>query len=152
MKVRIYTDGACSGNPGKGGWASVFITEDNIDTQSGSQLVTTNNQMELKAVVVSLERITDKFSPSDEYEIYSDSAYVVNSINNNWIEKWRLNNWKTSRGDTIKNEELWKECLSLLSMLRKQNYKIKFIKIKGHSGDTFNDYADNIARKQIQSI
>ena len=149
MKVRIYTDGACSENPGPGGWASVWICDDNIKVKSGCNPKTTNNQMELTAVVVSLRRIVSNHCKGDTYEVYSDSAYVVNSINNNWIERWRLNGWKTSKGDDVKNVELWMECLKLLSQIKQMGIKITFIKVKGHSGDTLNEYADEIAKKEV---
>lgn len=149
MKVRIYTDGACSENPGPGGWASVWICDDNIKVKSGCNPKTTNNQMELTAVVVSLRRIVSNHCKGDTYEVYSDSAYVVNSINNNWIDRWRLNGWKTSKGDDVKNVELWIECLKLLSQMKQMGIKIIFIKVKGHSGDTLNEYADEIAKKEV---
>ena len=149
MKVRIYTDGACSENPGPGGWASVWICDDNIKVKSGCNPKTTNNQMELTAVVVSLRRIVSNHCKGDTYEVYSDSAYVVNSINNNWIDRWRLNGWKTSKGDDVKNVELWMECLKLLSQMKQMGIKIIFIKVKGHSGDTLNEYADEIAKKEV---
>ena len=149
MKVRIYTDGACSENPGPGGWASVWICDDNIKVKSGCNPKTTNNQMELTAVVVSLRRIVSNHCKGDTYEVYSDSAYVVNSINNNWIDRWRLNGWKTSKGDDVKNVELWIECLKLLSQMKQMGIKITFIKVKGHSGDTLNEYADEIAKKEV---
>ena len=155
MKVRIYTDGACSENPGPGGWASVWMSDNNIKVISGCNPKTTNNQMELTAVVVSLRKVVDFLTTSSnpwvskEYEIYSDSAYVVNSINNNWIERWRLNGWKTSKGDDVKNVELWMECLKLLSQIKRMGIKITFIKVKGHSGDTLNEYADEVAKKEV---
>ena len=154
MKVRIYTDGACSENPGPGGWASVWMSDNNIKVISGCNPKTTNNQMELTAVVVSLRKVVDILTTSNpwvskEYEVYSDSAYVVNSINNNWIERWRLNGWKTSKGDDVKNVELWMECLKLLSKIRRMGIKITFIKVKGHSGDTLNEYADEVAKKEV---
>ena len=155
MKVRIYTDGACSENPGPGGWASVWMSDNNIKVISGCNPKTTNNQMELTAVVASLRMVWNILNTSfnswtsKEYEIYSDSAYVVNSINNNWIDRWRLNGWKTSKGDDVKNVELWMECLKLLSQIRQMGIKITFIKVKGHSGDTLNEYADEIARREV---
>ena len=155
MKIRIYTDGACSENPGPGGWASIWVSDNGIKVISGNNPNTTNNQMELTAVVVSLRRVrnflTTLSNPwmSKEYEIYSDSAYVVNSINNNWVDRWMLNDWKTSRGDDVKNVELWMECLRLLSKIRQMGVKITFIKVKGHSGDTLNEYADEIAKKEV---
>ena len=155
MKIRIYTDGACSENPGPGGWASIWVSDNGIKVISGRNPKTTNNQMELTAVVVSLRRVrnflTTLSNPwmSKEYEIYSDSAYVVNSINNNWVDRWMLNDWKTSKGDDVKNVELWMECLRLLSKIRQSGVKITFIKVKGHSGDTLNEYADEIAKKEV---
>lgn len=155
MKIRIYTDGACSENPGPGGWASIWVSDNGIKVISGNNPNTTNNQMELTAVVVSLRRVrnflTTLSNPwmSKEYEIYSDSAYVVNSINNNWVDRWMLNDWKTSKGDDVKNVELWMECLRLLSKIRQSGVKITFIKVKGHSGDTLNEYADEIAKKEV---
>ena len=155
MKIRIYTDGACSENPGPGGWASIWVSDNGIKVISGNNPKTTNNQMELTAVVVSLRMVrnflTTLSNPwmSKEYEIYSDSAYVVNSINNNWIDRWMLNDWKTSRGDDVKNVELWMECLRLLYKIRQSGIKITFIKVKGHSGDTLNEYADEIAKKEV---
>ena len=153
--IRIYTDGACSENPGPGGWASIWVSDNNIKAISGCNPKTTNNQMELTAVVVSLRRVSNFLTTSfnqwmsKEYEIYSDSAYVVNSINNNWIDRWRLNGWKTSKGDNVKNVELWMECLKLLSQIKQMGIKITFIKVKGHSGDTLNEYADEIAKKEV---
>ena len=146
--IRIYTDGACSENPGPGGWASIWVSDNDIKVNSGCNPKTTNNQMELTAVVVSLRRISSS-NKSQEYEVYSDSAYVINSINNNWIERWRLNNWKTSKGNDVKNVELWMECLKLLSQIKRMGIKITFIKVKGHSGDTLNEYADEIAKKEV---
>lgn len=155
MKVRIYTDGACSENPGPGGWASIWVSDDKIKVYSGCNPNTTNNQMELLAVIVSLRRIRNILTipsnvwTSKEYEIYSDSAYVVNSINNNWIYRWRLNDWKTSKGDDIKNRELWEECIKLLSTIKSSGVKLTFMKVKGHSGDTLNEYADEIAKREV---
>ena len=155
MKIRIYTDGACSENPGPGGWASIWVSDNGIKVISGNNPNTTNNQMELTAVVVSLRRVRNFLTAlsnpwmSKEYEIYSDSAYVVNSINNNWVDRWMLNDWKTSKGDDVKNVELWMECLRLLSKIRQSGVKITFIKVKGHSGDTLNEYADEIAKKEV---
>ena len=149
MKVRIYTDGACSENPGPGGWASIWVSDNKIKVNSGCNPNTTNNQMELLAVVVSLRRIVSNHCKGDTYEIYSDSAYVVNSINNNWIYRWSLNDWKTSKGDNVKNRELWEECIKLLSTIKSSGVKLTFMKVKGHSGDTLNEYADEIAKKEV---
>lgn len=154
MKVRIYTDGACSKNPGPGGWAALFTTDTKIITLKGSELNTTNNRMELIAVIESYKKIlelNEKGKTDLEYEIFSDSAYVVNAINGCWIEKWMLNDWKTSKGE-VRNQDLWIEFYGL--KIRAQMRKIPVIvtKVKGHSGNSFNDMADKIAKEQSNNI
>ena len=110
MKVRIFTDGACSENPGPGGWAAVFNTADKCKTISGNEKMTTNNRMELRAVIEAYTKVLSKKPKTDVvYELYSDSAYVVNSINNGWIDKWQQNNWKTTKNDDVKNRDLWEQ-------------------------------------------
>lgn len=147
MKLRIYTDGACSGNPGPGGWAMVFNKADSCQTYSGYELETTNNRMELMAVVEALKQIRkeeDELNVQgyDEVELYSDSAYVVNAINGHWIDNWKANGWKTKRGENVKNVDLWKELDATLLK------SVKFIKVKGHSGNTFNELVDKLARDE----
>ena len=83
-----------------------------------------------------------------DFELYSDSAYVVNTINNGWLTKWQLNNWKTTKGDDVKNKDLWKELALIWHKMHKQNIKITIIKIKGHSGNTFNEMVDALAKEQ----
>lgn len=146
MKLNIYTDGACSGNPGPGGWAIVFFNKDKTISYSGYKTKTTNNEMELFAVVKALQKIS-KSKNDYEFAIFSDSAYVINAISLGWIYRWQANGWKTSRGDEIKNKELWQKLISLLSDM-KEDKTILFNKVKGHSGNTFNELADNLARKQ----
>lgn len=149
MKVRIFTDGACSENPGPGGWGVVFSLNDKFLKFSGNEMNTTNNRMELMAVVKAYERIKEKYKPEMkmEYELYSDSAYVVNSINNGWLKLWSKNGWKTSRGESIKNQDLWKEFIRLMKDLK--DVPIKIIKIKGHHGITFNEFVDKIAKQEV---
>lgn len=148
MKVRIFTDGACSENPGPGGWAVVFNTASKCMTISGNEKLTTNNRMELKAVIEAFKRALSKNQNDTEYELYSDSAYVVNSINNGWIGKWQQNNWKTTKGDDVKNKDLWEELAALMSKTLSLGIYIKIIKIKGHTGNTFNELVDRIAKEE----
>lgn len=150
MKVRIFTDGACSENPGPGGWAVVFNTASKCRTISGNEKLTTNNRMELRAVIEAFRKIVNKKShnPDIQYDIYSDSAYVVNTINNHWIEAWQKNNWQTTKREEVKNRDLWEE----LSMLRTKANQLGIIitvnKVKGHSGNTFNELVDKLAREE----
>lgn len=151
MKVRIFTDGACSENPGPGGWGIVINTEKKCYTFSGNEKLTTNNRMELKALIQALKVILkkeEKFGCKNEYEIYSDSAYVVNTINNNWIDVWRENNWKTTKNDDVKNKDLWEEFSKLKDAITKLDISIVLIKIKGHSGNTFNELVDKLAKSE----
>lgn len=152
MKVRIFTDGACSENPGPGGWAVVFNSASKCHTISGNEKLTTNNRMELRAVIEALKRIIakeKKLKMSDfTYEIYSDSAYVVNTINNHWIEAWQKNNWQTTKREDVKNRDLWEEFSKLRKEARQLGILIDLIKVKGHSGNTFNELVDKLAKEE----
>lgn len=149
MKIRIFTDGACSDNPGPGGWAAVFNTANRCKTIQGHELSTTNNRMELMAVVKSLEKILKKRDNAGvEYELYSDSAYVVNAINNRWIEKWQQNNWQTTKKEDVKNKDLWSQFLILHEAIRSAGISLRIIKIKGHAGNTFNEMVDQLAKEE----
>ena len=152
MKIRIFTDGSCSENPGPGGWAAVFNTENKCDIIKGNEQLTTNNRMELKAVTESLKKILNYNSGKNiegiEFELYSDSAYVVNAINNCWIDKWFKNNWKTTKSDDVKNKDLWSEFFFLRNKARASGIYVKVIKIKGHAGNTFNELVDKLAREE----
>lgn len=147
MKVRIFTDGACLENPGPGGWAAVFNTANKCSTISGNEKTTTNNRMELKAVIEAFKRVLIK-NKNAEYELYSDSAYVVNSINNGWIDKWQQNNWKTTKNDDVKNRDLWEEFAYLKNKVESLGIYIQIIKIKGHAGNTFNELVDKLAKEE----
>lgn len=150
MKIRIFTDGACSENPGPGGWAAVFNSDKKCKSIAGNENDTTNNRMELKAVIESLKAILNMIGCEKHvFELYSDSAYVVNTINNCWLTKWQLNNWKTTKGDDVKNKDMWEELALIWHEMNKQNIKITIIKIKGHSGDTFNEMVDSLAKEQV---
>lgn len=136
-KVTIYTDGACSGNPGKGGWGSILIYGDVVKELSGGEDNTTNNRMELKAVIEALKALK---SPCD-VEIYSDSAYVVNAFTQKWIDNWIKNNWKTADKKSVKNVDLWQELLVLI-----KTHNVTFKKVKGHSDDELNERCDKLAK------
>ena len=152
MKVRIFTDGACSENPGPGGWAVVFNSASKCHTISGNEKLTTNNRMELRAVIEAFKRIIakeKKLKMSDfTYEIYSDSAYVVNTINNHWIEAWQKNNWQTTKCEDVKNRDLWEEFSKLRKEAKQLGILIDLIKVKGHSGNTFNELVDKLAKEE----
>ena len=139
-KVIIYTDGACSGNPGPGGWGSVLMMGENKREISGGKKDTTNNVMEVTAVIEALKLLKREC----EVEVYSDSAYVVNCFNNGWIYNWIKNNWRTSGKEPVKNKELWQELYALT-----KKHKVKFVKVKGHSDNEFNNRCDELARGEI---
>lgn len=142
-KVIIYTDGACSGNPGPGGWGTILMYEDIKKEISGGKKDTTNNVMEITAVIEGLKLL--KYPC--EVEIYSDSAYVVNAFNQEWITNWKKNGWKNSKKEDVKNRELWEELESLI-----KQHEVKFIKVKGHSDNEYNNRCDELARKAIKEI
>ena len=149
--VRIFTDGACSNNPGPGGWGAVFYKDTEQEIISGHEVETTNNRMELMAIVKALSKIKREYKECRDYEIYSDSAYVVNAINYDWVTKWAINNWETTKGEEIKNQDLWKRYLKLKSYLTLKNVKIKVIKIKGHNNNAFNDHVDEVAKAEVKN-
>ena len=138
-KITIYTDGACSGNPGKGGWAAVIIDDKNEKTISGSEPLTTNNRMELSAVINALREVG-----SAELDIYTDSKYVKNGIES-WIKNWKMNGWMTAAKQPVKNKDLWLELDILVS-----KKEIEWKWVKGHSNDHYNTIVDEAARKAIR--
>ena len=141
--VEIYTDGACSGNPGVGGWAAILIYK-NIEKEIyGSEEETTNNRMELTAVIEGLKLLKEKCNVT----IYSDSAYVVNAINNNWLEGWVNNNWKKSSKESVANIDLWQQLILLL-----KKHPSTFVKVKGHSDNKYNNMCDKLAVSAIQNF
>ena len=150
MKIRIFTDGACSENPGPGGWAAVFNSEDKCKMISGNESMTTNNRMELRAVIESFKKILSRFKTRNniQFELYSDSAYVVNSINNGWVGKWQKNNWKTTKDEDVKNRDLWEQFVMLHETIKSIGIDVKIIKIKGHTGNTFNELVDKMAKEE----
>ena len=139
--IKIYTDGACSGNPGAGGWAAVLICGELIKEISGYDNNTTNNKMELTAVIKALKCIKqDKC----RIEIFSDSAYVVNAFSQGWIEKWQANSWRTNGKKEVQNKHLWIELVELI-----RSHTVIFNKVKGHSDDYYNNICDKLARQAI---
>lgn len=142
-KVIIYTDGACSGNPGPGGWGAVLIYKDNKKEISGGAKNTTNNIMELTAVVEALKML--KYPC--EVDLYSDSAYIVNCFNQNWISTWIKNGWKNSKKEPVKNKEVWEELYNLT-----KKHKVTFNKVKGHSDNELNNRCDELARNAIPEV
>lgn len=141
--VTIYTDGACSGNPGPGGWGAILMYKDTKREISGGKKDTTNNVMELTAVIEALKLLKHPC----EVSLYSDSAYVVNAFLQKWIVNWQKNNWKTSSKEPVKNKELWQELLELTNV-----HSVKFIKVKGHADNEFNNRCDELARNAIKEL
>ena len=141
QKVKIYTDGACSGNPGPGGWAAILIYKDTIKEISGGERNTTNNIMELTAIKEALKALKVEC----EVELYSDSAYCVNAFTQGWIYNWMKKGWKTSDGSDVKNKEIWQEIYNLT-----KKHKVEFIKVKGHSDNELNNRCDELARSEIK--
>ena len=135
MKLKIYTDGACSGNPGKGGWAAIIIDGKNQSNISGSESKTTNNRMELMAPIMALKKIKTK----SEITIFTDSRYVKDGITE-WIKKWKLNNWKSSNKKPVKNKDLW---VKLDNSCKKHNVSWKWV--KAHAENKYNNLVDELA-------
>lgn len=145
QKVVIYTDGACSGNPGPGGWASLLMYGDHKKLISGGYRKTTNNRMEIRAVIEGLKLL----SRPCNVEIYSDSKLVTDSYNQNWIFNWESNNWKKGprKKDPVKNKDLWLELLSLTRI-----HKVNFIWVKAHSGIEENEIVDKEAVEAASAL
>ena len=144
MEIKIYTDGACVGNPGPGGWAAIVLLENEKKELFGGERLTTNNRMELMAAIKSLEYCAkqEEKQPSLKHiKIFTDSAYVKEGITV-WINSWEKNNWKTADKKNVKNIDLWKR----LKELVKSN-QVEWNWVKGHSEDPMNDLADKLAKK-----
>lgn len=139
-KVILYTDGACSGNPGAGGWGAILMYGEHTRELNGYEAETTNNRMEIMAVIAGLERL--KFPC--EVDVYSDSAYTVNAFNEGWIYGWQKSNWKKSDGKAVLNVDLWERLLALT-----HTHKVTFHKVKGHADNEFNNRCDFLARQAI---
>lgn len=142
-KVLIYTDGACSGNPGNGGYASILIYNGIEKVISGFEKDTTNNRMELLAVINALKALKEPC----EVDLYSDSQYVVDAFNQGWVNTWKSNGFKTSNKKEVKNVDLWTSLLELNDV-----HKINFIKVKGHADNEYNNRCDKIAVSEYKKL
>jgi len=142
-EVVIYTDGACSGNPGKGGWGAILMFGEHKKEISGAEKETTNNRMELTAPIEAMKILKKPCV----VKIYSDSAYLVNAFTQGWIYNWQKNGWKTSDKKDVKNRDLWEEIYRFTKI-----HKIEWIKVKGHSDNEFNNLCDKMAVNAIKNI
>lgn len=140
-QIEIYTDGACSGNPGPGGWGAVLVYNGKEKELSGSEKNTTNNRMELTAVIMALNALNQPC----EVKLTTDSKYVCDAINKSWVYSWRKNGWKKSDKKPALNVDLWKELLLLL-----EKHEVEFIWVKGHNGHKYNEICDALAVKEYQ--
>ncbi|MCL2047980.1 MAG: ribonuclease HI [Defluviitaleaceae bacterium] len=142
-KVTIYTDGACSGNPGPGGYGAVLIFGGRRKEISGGEKETTNNRMEMLAVIKALELLKEPC----EVELFTDSRYVVDAIEKGWAVRWQKNNWQRNKKEPALNPDLWARMLLIL-----EKHSVKFHWVKGHAGDPNNERCDELAREGIEAI
>ena len=142
-EITIYTDGACSGNPGPGGWGAILMYKENKKEISGGKKDTTNNEMEVTAVIEALKQL--KYPCT--VKVYSDSAYVVNCFKQGCIYNWQKNGWKNAQKEPVKNRELWEALYALV-----KQHKVEFIKVKGHSDNEYNNRCDELARNAIKEL
>ncbi|HAC63500.1 MAG TPA: ribonuclease HI [Cyanothece sp. UBA12306] len=140
-KVLIYTDGACSGNPGAGGYGTLLVYNNQRKELSGGYRLTTNNRMEMMAAIVGLEALTMKSSVT----LYTDSRYIVDAITKGWAKKWQANGWKRNQKEKAKNPDLWQKLLDLCS-----DHQVEFVWVKGHAGHEENEYCDRLAVQASQ--
>ena len=141
--VDIYTDGACSGNPGAGVYCSILIYNGVEKVVSGNELDTTNNRMEIMAVINGLECLKEPC----EVNLYSDSQYVVDEFNQGWILSWQNSGWRTANKKEVKNIDLWQKLLELCAV-----HKVNFIKVKGHADNEYNNRCDKIAVSEYKKL
>lgn len=142
-KVILYTDGACSGNPGLGGYAGILMYGEAKREYNGADKQTTNNRMEVQAVIEGLKRL--KYPCM--VDVYSDSAYTVNAFTNGWIYGWAKKNWKKADGKPVLNVDLWEELYQLTRM-----HEVTFYKVKGHADNEYNNRCDELARQAISEL
>jgi ribonuclease HI len=143
MHVEIYTDGACSGNPGPGGWAAILLYREREKPLAGGEPATTNNRMELTAAIEGLKLLNRPCSVT----LYSDSSYMIDALSKGWLERWKLNQWKTTGKDDVKNKDLWEELVKLSAQ-----HSIEWRKVKGHSDNEYNNRCDALARAEIKKL
>ena len=142
-EVILYTDGACSGNPGPGGWGAVLIYKEHKKELSGAERQTTNNRMEVMAAICGLEALKESCS----VDLYTDSAYLCNAFEKNWIDNWQRNGWMNSKKQPVENSDLWK---LLLQIIRVKKHDVTFHKVKGHADDPLNNRCDELATSAIK--
>ena len=135
-KIDIYTDGACSGNPGPGGWGAILMYGESQRELSGGEDATTNNRMELMGVISALEALNQPC----EATLYTDSQYIVNAVNKGWAAKWRAAGWMRNKKEPAKNPDLWERLLELLNV-----HRVTFVWVKGHSTNPYNNRCDELA-------
>ena len=135
-KVEIYTDGACRNNPGRGGWGAVLVYAGREKELSGGEKLTTNNRMELSAVIAALSALKEEC----EVTLTTDSQYVVNAIEKGWLDSWRNNGWRKSDKSHVQNVDLWEQLIELL-----ERHKVSFVWVKGHNGHPYNERCDVLA-------
>lgn len=140
-EVEIYTDGACTGNPGAGGYCAILIFMGVEKVVSGSEKTTTNNRMELLAAIKGLKALKE----SCKVKLYSDSQYLVDAFNKGWINDWQAKGWRTAGKSEVKNVDLWKDLLELMSI-----HEVELIKVKGHADNEYNNKCDKIAREEYK--
>ena len=138
--VELYTDGACSGNPGPGGWGVILVVGDKEKELAGGEPDTTNQRMELQAVIQGLKAL----NRSCKVKVYSDSAYFINALEKKWYVNWRKNGWKNSKGEPVKNRDLWEALLEQMA-----RHQLSLQKVKGHSGHHYNERCDALARAAV---
>lgn len=141
-EIDIYTDGACSGNPGPGGWGVVLLYQGNKKELSGYQPDTTNNRMEMFAAIQGLSALKEGCIVN----LYSDSSYLINAFEKRWLDNWQRNGWKTASKSPVENQDLWK-----LLLIHAKNHQVRFIKVKGHSDNTYNNRCDELAVAAVKN-
>ena len=142
-KVELYTDGACRGNPGNGGWGAILVYQGVEKELSGGEAVTTNNRMELMAAIAGMEALKEPCSIT----LTSDSKYLTDAINKGWLESWKKNGWRKSDKSTVLNVELWQRIDELISI-----HKVEFVWVRGHAGHPYNERCDALATSFADSF
>ena len=140
-KITIYTDGACSCNPGPGGWGAILFYKNQMKEISGYEKETTNNKMELTAAIMAL----DKLKEPCEVELYSDSAYLINAFNQDWITPWQMNGFRNANKKPVQNVDMWQKLIEF-----NNTHKITWIKVKGHADNQYNNRCDELATGEIE--
>lgn len=136
-EVVVYTDGACSGNPGPGGWGAVLMYGPTLKEISGGETRTTNNRMEMMAAIQALEMLKEPV----RVRLHSDSSYLVNCFRERWFERWERNGWRNAKKEPVENRDLWERLLALT-----RRHEVTFVKVKGHADDEWNNRCDELAR------